>query len=304
MDWVTALLQAGIDGVSFGAVLALGAIGLTLGYGILRLANFAHGDLLTVGAYLTLAFQAGLQWPLPLAMAGGALGTMLLTLTCDALLWAPLRSRRASPTSLMIASIGLALVLRNGVILIWGVSPQRYNLPVSPAIALGAGLQITASRLWALGIALGAVVLVSLLLQQTKIGRAMRAVADSPELARVTGVPVGLVTAITWLVTGGLAALSGEMLGLITTMRPNMGWLLILPIFAATILGGIGNPYGAIAGALLVGVAQEVATVCPASLGSLTQYCLSTDYKLGVGLLIMVLVLLLRPQGLFRGTRA
>ncbi|NJK34913.1 MAG: branched-chain amino acid ABC transporter permease [Oscillatoriales cyanobacterium SM2_2_1] len=303
MDWVVALLQAGVDGLAFGSVIALGAIGLTLSYGILRLANFAHGDLLTVGAYLTLAANGGLNWPLPLAAAMGVLGTMAVTLICDALLWAPLRSRRATPTTLMIASIGLALVLRNGLILIWGVSPQRFDLSVSPAIALGDLVLITSSRLWAMAIALVAVAAVYLLLQKTKIGRAMRAVADSPELSRISGIPVAMVTIITWLVTGALAALSGELLGLITTIRPNMGWLLILPIFAATILGGIGNPYGAIAGALIVGVAQEVSTVCPASLGSLAQYCLSTDYKLGVGLLIMILVLLFRPRGLFRGTQ-
>jgi len=129
------------------------------------------------------------------------------------------------------------------------------------------------------------------LLQNTRIGKAMRAVADDVDLARVTGIDVERVILWTWIIAGALTALSGGMLGLVQAVRPNMGWFLILPLFASVILGGIGNPYGAIAGALVIGVAQEVST-----------YFLRTEYKLAVALLIMVLVLLFRPQGIFRGT--
>jgi neutral amino acid transport system permease protein len=129
------------------------------------------------------------------------------------------------------------------------------------------------------------------LLQNTKIGKAMRAVADDLDLARVSGINVERIVLYTWLLAGSFTAIAGGMYGLITAVRPNMGWFLILPMFASVILGGIGNPYGAIAGALIIGIAQEVST-----------YWIPTEYKLAVALGIMVLVLILKPQGLFRST--
>jgi neutral amino acid transport system permease protein len=128
-------------------------------------------------------------------------------------------------------------------------------------------------------------------LQNTKIGKAMRAVADNIDLARVSGINVEQVVIWTWVIAGSLTALGGSMYGLITAVRPNMGWFLILPMFASVILGGIGNPYGAIAAALVIGVTQEVSTPW-----------LGSQYKQGVGLFIMILVLLIRPKGLFKST--
>ncbi len=283
------LAQLVVNGLALGGIIALGAVGLTLVYGILRLSNFAHGDFLTLGAYSTLLVN---RWgfPLPLAVAAGCgltIGAFVLT---EAVLWAPVRRRQTSPTTMMIMSIGLALFLRNAVILIWGSQNQNYNLPVFGAVRLGQ-LQVTTNRMVVLGLAVVAVIILHLLLQKTAVGRQMRAVADNPELAKVAGVNVQRVILWTWVVAGGLTALGGAMYGLITAVRPNMGWFLLLPMFATVILGGIGNPYGAILGALLVGVAQEVST-----------YWLPSEYKLGVALVVMMLVLLVRPQGLFRGT--
>jgi neutral amino acid transport system permease protein len=139
-------------------------------------------------------------------------------------------------------------------------------------------------------LAIAAVLGLHFLLQNTKIGKAMRAVADDLDLARVSGIDVERVVLWTWIIAGGLTALSGGLYGLITDVRPNMGWFLILPLFASIILGGIGNPYGAILGALIIGVAQEVSISF-----------LPPAYKLAVALVVMVLVLLVRPQGLFRG---
>ncbi|MCS7030335.1 MAG: branched-chain amino acid ABC transporter permease [Gloeomargarita sp. SKYG116] len=285
------LAQLLINGLALGGILALGSVGLTLTYGILRLSNFAHGDFLTLGAYLTLmANYWGL--PLPVAMLVGCgltVGAFLLT---EAILWAPVRRRRTSPTTMMIMSIGLALFIRNGIILIWGSQNQNYRLPVFGAMALGP-VQVTTNRIVVLGMALAAVWLLHLLLQKTTIGRQMRAVADNPELAQVAGIDVQRVILWTWVVAGGLTALGGAMYGLITAVRPNMGWFLLLPMFATVILGGIGNPYGAMVAAVIVGVAQEMST-----------YWLPSEYKLGVALVVMMLVLLVRPQGLFRGTVA
>jgi neutral amino acid transport system permease protein len=283
------LAQLFVNGIAVGSIIALAAVGLTLTYGILRLSNFAHGDLMTLGAYLTfVANSTGLNiW---LSIILGAAATVLSILLSEKLVWAPMRSRRASSTTLIIISIGLALFIRNGIILIWGGSNQRYNLPVAPAI-LFLGVRIPYYDLLVTILVVLVIGVLHYLLQNTKIGKAMRAVADNLDLARVTGINVDRVIIWTWIIAGTLTALGGSMLGLVEGVRPNMGWFLILPMFASVILGGIGNPYGAIAGALVIGIAQEVST-----------YWLPTAYKLGVALLIMVLVLLFRPQGLFRGT--
>jgi neutral amino acid transport system permease protein len=298
------LLQLGVDGIAVGSILALAAVGLTLTYSILKLSNFAHGDLLSLGAYIAffvnnLIGEKG--WSIWLAVPLGCVATVAVTLLIDRVLWKNLRQQKATPTTLMIVSIGLALVLRNTIILIWGASPQRYNLPTFDAVKI-LGLQITQNRMVAIALAGIVILAIYFLLQNTKIGRAMRAVADNPELAKITGIKVDRIVLWTWAIAAASAALAGCMYGLITNLRPNMGWSLILPIFASMILGGIGNPYGAIAGAMIIGVAQDVSTYCPASLGNLARYCIGTEYKLGVGLAIMILVLLFRPQGLFKGS--
>jgi neutral amino acid transport system permease protein len=282
-------LQLIFNGIAVGSVLALAAIGLTLTYGILRLSNFAHGDFLTLGAYLTwLANVNGVNiW---LAMVLGAIGTVIAMLISEFLLWKPMRDRRATSTTLIIISIGLALFLRSGILLIWGASNQSYDLPVVQALDVG-GVRIAYYRIVVIVLAIMTIVALHFLLQKTKIGKAMRAVADNIDLARVSGINVEQVVLWTWIIVGILTAISGGMYGLITAVRPNMGWFLILPLFASVILGGIGNVYGAIVGALIIGVAQELSVTV-----------LNSQYKLGVALLIMVIILFIRPQGLFKGT--
>ena len=283
------LAQLFVNGVAVGSIIALAAVGLTLTYGILRLANFAHGDFMTLGAYLTLlANTSGINiW---LSMLLGAIGTVAAMLISEKLIWSNMRSRRATSTTLIIISIGLALFLRNGIILIWGGSNKSYDIPTSPAREI-LGIRIPQNQLLVMFLAVVVILALHYLLQNTKIGKAMRAVADNLDLARVSGIDVDRVVLWTWAIAGSLTALGGSMYGLITAVRPNMGWFLILPMFAATILGGIGNPYGAIAAALIIGVTQELSTPL-----------LGSQYKQGVGLLIMILVLLIRPKGLFKGT--
>ena len=280
-------LQLIVNGVAVGSILALAAIGLTLTYGILKLSNFAHGDFMTLGAYLTwLANTGGLNiW---LAMLVGAVGTIMAMLLAEYLLWQPMRDRRASDTTLIIISIGLALFVRNGILLLYGSSNKLYELPVVRALEFGE-LKIAYYRMIVVGLAIAAIIALHLVLQNTKIGKAMRAVADNIDLARVSGINVERVVLWTWIITGTLTAFAGAMYGLIAVVRPNMGWFLILPMFASVILGGIGNPYGAIAGAFIIGIAQE-----------LSVPLLGSEYKLGVALAIMIFILLVRPQGLFK----
>ncbi|NJM95427.1 MAG: branched-chain amino acid ABC transporter permease [Acaryochloridaceae cyanobacterium CSU_5_19] len=307
MDLALDLTQLLINGVALGSIIALASVGLTLTYGILRLPNFAHGDFLTLGAFLTFLFNTQLfskvVFHIPwldawfkganiwFSIALATLITIASFLVCEILIWSRMRDRKATSTTLIIISIGLALFIRNAIIFIWGGGNQSYDLSVSTAMELGSGLKIPYYRLVVIGLAILAVLGLHFLLQNTKIGKAMRAVADDIDLASVSGIDVERVVLWTWVLTGGLTALSGGMYGLITAVRPNMGWFLILPMFASVVLGGIGNPYGAIAGALIIGVAQEVST-----------YWLPSEYKLGVALLVMVVVLLIRPQGIFKGT--
>ena len=326
-EFIGELPQLLVNGVTLGSIIALAAVGLTLTYGILRLANFAHGDFMTLGAYLTLVVSTPLlnwigeglnRWSaiatMTLSIALGAAATVAAMLLCEKLLWLPMRDRKATPTTLIIISIGLALVIRNGILFIWGGSNQPYQLPVPKALTLAdsgfcSAIADQPSSLWqypqhvlctirigfydivTIVLAVGAIAALHLLLQKTKVGKAMRAVADNIDLARVSGINVERVAIWTWVVAGCLTALGGSLYGLITDPRPNMGWFLILPMFASVILGGIGNPYGAIAGAMVIGIAQEISIPL-----------LGSEYKLGVALLIMALVLLFRPQGIFKGT--
>lgn len=174
--------------------------------------------------------------------------------------------------------------------LFWGGSNQKYNVPVAQALDFW-GIKIPQVKLLVVVLAILVILVLHYLLQNTKIGKAMRAVADDIDLARVSGINVDKIVLWTWVIAGSLTSLGGSMLGLSEAVRPNMGWFLILPLFASVILGGIGNPYGAIAAAFIIGIAQEVSTPL-----------LGSQYKQGVALLIMILVLLIRPKGLFRGT--
>ncbi|AFZ48582.1 neutral amino acid ABC transporter membrane protein [Cyanobacterium stanieri PCC 7202] len=280
-------IQNLFNGLTVGSIIALAAVGLTLTMGILKLSNFAHGDFLTAGAYVTwLVNTNGVNIWLSMAVAVVAItGLMLLS---EQLLWKPMRNQRASSTSLIIISIGLALFLRNGILFIWGGSNKNYALPLVEALNIG-GVRVAYYRILVIILTVLAIIALHFILQNTKIGKGMRAVADNIDLARVSGINVEQVILFTWVLTAVLTAFGGGLYGLITVVRPNMGWFLILPMFAAVILGGIGNPYGAIAGGLVIGIAQEMSVPL-----------VGPEYKLGVALVVMIVVLLFRPQGIFK----
>jgi len=285
------VLQLIVYGLISGSILALGAIGLTLIYGILNFANFAHGDLMALGAYLVLFFKISLALPMWLAFLLGMLCTALLGVCLDRVWFRPLRQRGARGAILAISSLGLALILQNLIRMLWGPQVQYYSRAIHfPFTVPGLQVRLNTQQILIFVIALGLVILVSLFLQRTKLGKAMRATSDNFNLALISGIDTERVVLWTWLLGAGLAAAGGILLGMSVRLQPIMGWDLLLPIFAATILGGIGSPYGAMAGALIIGLAEELSTPF-----------IPTEYKTAVSLVLLVLVLLVRPRGLFAG---
>lgn len=286
-------------GVFLGSVLALGAMGLTLVYGVLRFANFAHGDLMSLGAYGALLALALLP-PLPqvgpfsfgfeflAALLFAFLFTGLAALLLDRLLYRPLRLRAAPAVILAMMAFAAAFLVRSLLYLLFGPDfAFYYTGRPRPAVDF-LGVPVRPDQFFILGTSLLLVLLLHLLLTRTKLGKAMRATADNPELARASGIPTERVAVWTWFLAGGLAGVAGTLLGLDAQLRPEMGWFVLLPLFAAVILGGIGNPYGALAGAVVIGVAQQV-----------SSSFLNPAYGPGVAFVILILALFVRPEGLF-----
>lgn len=277
-------------GLALGCILALGAIGVSLTYGILRFANFAHGDLMTVGAYLglTMVQQVGLPFWLSLPIACG--GTTLVMLMVDRLIFK--RLRRRPPVILLISSFGIALILRSLVRLLWGSSQYVYRQGIQTPWQV-AGMIIKPDQIVIMVGTLLLVTALHLFLRYTQTGKAMRAMADDIDLARVSGIHTEGIVRWTWGIGACMSCAAGMFLGLDTQINPTMGWNLLLPIFAAAILGGIGSPYGAIAGGLIMGLASELSTLF-----------ISPAYKLAVAFAILVMMLIIRPEGLFGGTHS
>ena len=290
-------LQLFVNGLVTGSVIAIAAVGVSLVYGILRLVNFAYGDMMTFGAYA--AYLANVTFGLPLAVAAGLamLATAALSLGLDFVLWRPLRARRAGFMSLFLASIGLALVLRQALLLVAGPQPRAFDVDPYKVYVIGS-VRLSCAQMVAIVAAAVAISAVGLFLARTSTGRVMRALADDRALAAVSGIDVGKVIAATWVLSGLLAGLAGVLAGLVqSTFDPNFGFQLLLPIFAAVVLGGIGSAYGALAGGIVLGMAMELSTWEGLAGG------VDPVYKPVVAFVVLIGALLLRPQGLFGRAR-
>ncbi len=302
METLARIPQLLVYGLVSGSILSLGGIGVSLTYSILGFSNFAHGDVMALGAYLALAL-------LPLVSAIGvsgqplgslsfgpdfvvavvlaAIGACGVVLLLDRLLFRRLRS--AGRITLMIATVGVALGLRNVIQFFWGPQPRYYSAKIQMATAVpGLGVKIKPDQILIMAVAVSLAATLHLFLRYTKIGKAMRATADNASLARVTGINTERVIAWTWVIGVSLAAVAGVLTGIENKfITPELGWQMLLPIFAAVILGGFGNPYGAIVGGIVVGVSEEVSTAF-----------ISTAYKPAVAFVILILMLLIKPTGL------
>lgn len=289
-----------IPGLVLGSIYALGAIGITLTFGILRFANFAHGEIMTLGVYITwsLIYLTGLSaiWQIVLIIMPIAMMlTILCALAIDRVFYKPLR---ASPVIiLVIASFGLMLMVRSVTQFSWGVQLKTVLPGIQPRMNWLDFLNVSAKHIWIVVCAFLLMYAVHYMLTYTKTGKAMRAMSDSPELARLTGIDTERVVRATWIMGAGLACAAGVFLAIDTQVETMMGFNLLLPMFAAAILGGVGKPYGAMAGGLIIGIAEELSSY--PWIGD--EALLSPGYKQGIAFAIMILMLLWRPTGLFRG---
>ncbi len=281
------VLQLLIYGIVLGSILALGAIGVSLIFGILRFAHFAHGDMMTLGAYFAYLVFTTLQLPFPLAVVVAFVGTAAAVAAIDWLFYS--RLRKSPAIILLISSVGVALMMRSLVQVFWGSRNRVYDVAIDEAITFG-GLRIQPDQLLIIGGTIMLVVALHAFLTRTRLGKAMRAMSDNADLARISGINTDRVVLLTWIIAGGLAATAGIFLGLDTRLHPTMGWHMLLPVFAAAIFGGIGKPYGAIVGAFVIGIAMEMSTLF-----------LPSAYKAAVAFAIMVIMLIWRPTGLFKG---
>lgn len=290
------LLQLVVNGLVTGSVIALAAVGVSLVYGILRIVNFAQGDYLTAGAYAAVVATA---WTgeMIFATAAAVVATLLLSVGLEFALWRPLRRKGAGFMSLFIASIGLALVLRNLIFLGAGAQPRSYPVDVFQVYVIGP-IRISRTQSIAIVTAFLVIGLIALFLARTTTGRSMRALADDRTLAAVSGVEVDRIVVATWALAGALAGLAGVLAALVqSSFDPNVGFGLLLPVFAAVVLGGIGSAYGALVGGVALGVVTEASTWRGFAGG------VSPVYKPVTAFAILILVLLLRPQGLFGRAR-
>lgn len=320
-----------IAGSVTGSIYAIGAIGVTLVFSIMRFAHFAHADMMTFGAFmvllLTMAFPGagvivGLPTPvimLPLAMAL----TALLAVAIDKAFYKPLRAHGVKPIVLVIGSLGVTLMLQGLIRLFAGTSGQNlymagerkeiYRLAL-PFENVRAPVVITEPQVILLILTLICVVGLHLFLNRTRLGKAMRAMSDNPDLARASGINTNHIVAVTWVIAGGLAAIAGTLLALDVTFKPDLSFFLLLPIFAAAIVGGVGHPYGAIAGGFVVGFAETLAVFNWAVLLRPIQHLfpewlevprnlafVGTEYKIVVPFFILVAILVWRPTGIFKG---
>jgi neutral amino acid transport system permease protein len=284
--------QVGLNGLSLGAVYALGAVGLTLVYAILRLVNFAHGDFLTFGAYM--AYLVNVTWGLPLILGifFAMATTALLGIFLERVMWGPMRTRGAGVLQLILMSIGLALVIRYVIQYIWSTEIRFLDVNVTDTVNF-LGLRIGQTKLIVIVVGIVVLVVIGLMLRYTLLGKRMRALSDNLELAETAGIDTSRVILWTWIFAGGLAGLAGVMAAMTTDIRPELGFELLVIIFAAVVLGGIGDAFGALAAGLVLGVVIEWSTLV-----------IDARWKTFVGFVILIIALVIRPQGIFGKSRA
>ncbi|GAC1353762.1 MAG: branched-chain amino acid ABC transporter permease [Ktedonobacteraceae bacterium] len=283
----TLLLSFGF-GLITASILAIAAVGLSLQFGVTNYINFAYGDLLTFGVYAAFVVNQHLGLNIWIGLVIAVIATAILAWLINLCILRPFTERGTSPIIMLVVTLGISLILQNVILAIFTEQFQSYSINTGSPFALGPFL-FTPLQLGIIGLAFVAMLSVHALLRYTRLGKAMRAVSDSPELARVSGINTRQVVNAVWLLAGGLGGLSGVVLAFnVASFTPTVGFGFLFVIFAAVILGGIGKPYGAIVGALVVGLTTEMSAAF-----------ISSEYKNAIALIILIIALLIRPQGIF-----
>jgi neutral amino acid transport system permease protein len=292
---VDQLLQLIFNGLVTGSIFAVGAIGASLVWGVLRIGNFAHGDYMALGAFTAFVVNVLLGQHLFVAALAGIFITSVFAVIAHQLVLKPMRGRGL--TSVFIVTVGLAFVMRNTLFLTFGSGARSFAINQADVFVVGP-IRMSPGQVITIFAALVAVGFVAWLLSSTNIGRSMRAVSENSDLAAVTGVNTDRLATVTWLLTGALAGLAGICLGLVQgTFDASFGAYTLFLIFTAVVLGGIGSAYGALGGGLALGLAMEVSTWDGFAGG------LDARYKLVLAFVALILMLLLRPEGLFGKAR-
>ncbi len=295
-------LQFLVDGLLSGAMIGLGAIGVTLTYSILRFSNFSHGDLMAWGTYATLMVVGAITalfgkvaplaplsfgWPLIVALLAGMAFTGGLALLLDKILFRRLRAK-GQMIIVVMASFGASMALRSLLEFLFSSRPAYFSKAIQIAMPVGFGIRITPDQIALLALTLLLVTGVHVLMTRSQIGREMRAVSQNIALARVVGIDVTRVVRFTWLIGGALACVAGVMIGVLVQIRPLMGFDMLLPVFAAAILGGIGSVPGAVLGGLIIGISEAGAV-----------QIFGAEWRAAIAFIILMAVLFIRPIGLF-----
>jgi branched-subunit amino acid ABC-type transport system permease component len=280
------LFQSILNGILAGCIYALFAMGLTLIYGVLNFVNFAHGELIMWGAYfLYLLMEKPIGLPLPFALAPALFFTVLLAMGMDRFVFKPLR--QANRLTLLIAALGLSFLLRNGAQFFWGAEIRTYGFEIKRGMRFF-GVSITLNQVAIILTSIVCIFFLYLLFHRSRLGKSMRAVSDNLELARVVGIDSKHAIQFAWVIASVLAGVSGILLALDTNLQPGMGLINLVKAFAATLLGGVGNIWGALLGGIVIGLAENLGVLV-----------ISPGYKDAIAFGIMVLMLLIRPSVLF-----
>lgn len=286
------------NGLVLGAVLAITSLGLSLLFSVTNSFSFAHGDLVAVGAMVAVVLSGeALGLPVWLAIVLACLSGVLLGLILDRVMFRPMRRKGVGGITFLITTLGLALIIRYLILALAGPGPRALPLP-QQRVQSYLGLRLTPSAALAIVISVLVLVLIGVFLLRTPLGISMRAVANNPQLAMASGISVDRIVAIAWAMSTGLAALGGTMMALTQLVYWDMGFHLLLLMFASVILGGLGTAFGAMAGGFLIGIVTQLSVTLPYVRDHV-------DLKIAVGLAVMAVVLLLRPQGILgRSVRA
>jgi len=276
-------------GLVTASVLAIAAVGLSLQFGITNYINFAYGDFMALGAYLTYELNVSfLHWNVWFALVGGSLLMGAIAVLLNRFLLSPFARRFEKSFYVLIVTFGLSLIMLNVLDSIWGSDVRAYNMKIEQVLHIGPFL-LTRNQLIVMAISVVLMGLVHVMLKTTRLGKSMRAMSDNTTLAMTSGVDTKRITTITWFLSGTLAGLAGTVLGITEgNLTPASGELFLFVIFAAVIVGGVGSIYGAMAGAVLIGLATEISAAF-----------INPAYKLDIAFVILILTLLFRPNGLF-----